>query len=723
MEFRSDRLWESFIKWETEGKRLQNITAIYDRLLATPTQGYTNHFDKSSSVTTEGVEHISNNGRCCWCCKFYYLSFQEQISNNRRSSSVTTEAVVDVASFIILVSRSTSVTTGGVVGVASFIILVSRSTSVTTEGVVGVEHISNNPPQKVLSVDEFLTQRREVLQLLKQYDTEEAAPGEDVDAPPGEEPEEQPSSKTDEETTALRERIISLRRKIHKATTTAVADRWNFEEGIKRPYFHVKPLERCQLKNWKEYLDFEIEHGDHDRILILFERCLIACALYEEFWIKPAICEFMSCELARKRIFLQVSKLRVLVPLNSSTLSPFSDTEHQFVHYLESKTEMDDKIRDVYERACTIHHPKKPSLHLHWAVYEESHKNYDKASDILTNLEKVVPNMLQVAYRLINLERRRGNFEKVCALYEHYITNSKNKVKGDIETSVSILNKAVEKDKILEDISGNTCVENPREPQRDLGCETTQFVRTREQDHILGIYTSSELGAESQEGDGLLKSLEEGQFPLEQLEKEVLQFQTNCPECFAPCQTNMKLTDIPFFKQVVIMATNCDICGYRTNEVKTGGGIEPRGLHIEINVTGIDDFSRDVLKSETCSLLIPELDLEVGPAALGGRFSTVEGILTAMRDQIISGGGMFGDSADTHLKERFQMFFKDMDKVIRGEKHVTLVLDDPAGNSYVQSLTPPTPDDGLKITHYERTFDQNEELGLNDIKVENYEES
>ncbi|CAG2066222.1 unnamed protein product [Timema podura] len=106
----------------------------------------------------------------------------------------------------------------------------------------------------------------------------------------------------------------------------------------------------------------------------------------------------------------------------------------QFVHYLESKTEMDDKIRDVYERACTIHHPKKPSLHLHWAVYEESHKNYDKASDILTNLEKVVPNMLQVAYRLINLERRRGNFEKV---------------KGDIETSVSILNKAVEKDKVI----------------------------------------------------------------------------------------------------------------------------------------------------------------------------------------------------------------------------------------------------------------------------------
>lgn len=55
---------------------------------------------------------------------------------------------------------------------------------------------------------------------------------------------------------------------------------------IKRPYFHVKPLEKSQLKNWKEYLDFEIEAGDHERVVILFERCMIATALYEDFWLK-----------------------------------------------------------------------------------------------------------------------------------------------------------------------------------------------------------------------------------------------------------------------------------------------------------------------------------------------------------------------------------------------------------------------------------------------------
>ena len=55
---------------------------------------------------------------------------------------------------------------------------------------------------------------------------------------------------------------------------------------IKRPYFHVKSLEKAQLNNWKEYLDFEMENGTPERVVVLFERCLIACALYEEFWTK-----------------------------------------------------------------------------------------------------------------------------------------------------------------------------------------------------------------------------------------------------------------------------------------------------------------------------------------------------------------------------------------------------------------------------------------------------
>lgn len=60
------------------------------------------------------------------------------------------------------------------------------------------------------------------------------------------------------------------------------------------------------MKAWHSYLDWEmseaaletqdgvaedqegagVSRGSHKRVLVLFERCLIACALYEEFWTK-----------------------------------------------------------------------------------------------------------------------------------------------------------------------------------------------------------------------------------------------------------------------------------------------------------------------------------------------------------------------------------------------------------------------------------------------------
>ena len=35
----------------------------------------------------------------------------------------------------------------------------------------------------------------------------------------------------------------------------------------------------------------------------------------------------------------------------------------------------------------------------------------------------------------------------------------------------------------------------------------------------------------------------------------------------------MCVTDIPHFKEVIIMTLNCEECGYRSNEIKGGGAI------------------------------------------------------------------------------------------------------------------------------------------------------
>lgn len=128
------------------------------------------------------------------------------------------------------------------------------------------------------------------------------------------------------------------------------------------------------------------------------------------------------------------------------------------MRYLETqKSENVQKIRDVYSRACIVHHPKKPNLHLQWATFEEGQGNFEKAAEILENIDSALPNMLQIAYRRVNLERRRGDLDKACVLYENYISNSKNrtiannvavkyarflcKVKNDIDKAVKVLMK------------------------------------------------------------------------------------------------------------------------------------------------------------------------------------------------------------------------------------------------------------------------------------------
>ncbi|KAH7951733.1 hypothetical protein HPB52_011921 [Rhipicephalus sanguineus] len=79
-----------------------------------------------------------------------------------------------------------------------------------------------------------------------------------------------------------------------------------------------------------------------------------------------------------------------------------------------------------------------------------------------------------------------------------------------------------------------------------------------------------------------------------------------------------------------------------------------------------------------------------------------------------------GDSATGSGRLRMGAVVDKLAQAAAGKLPVTLVLDDPCGNSYVQNLCAPEPDPALKVTRYERTFEQNELLGLNDMRTENY---
>uniref|UniRef100_A0A8C6VN40 Pre-mRNA-processing factor 39 n=1 Tax=Naja naja TaxID=35670 RepID=A0A8C6VN40_NAJNA len=335
VDFRSDKLWEMYVEWQKDQGDLKAVTSIYDRVLSTPTQLYSHHWENFK------------------------------------------------------------------------------------------DHLSSHPPVDILSMEELVWMHSKLTSETAPKATEGEA---EEEAPPGE--ELPPKAENKQETTEpqsqalgaldpekVLEQSISIRQQIFSQNEAEVSKRWNFEDGIKRPYFHVKPLERAQLRNWRDYLDFEMVSGSHERTIVLFERCVIACALYEEFWIK-------------------------------------------YIRYLENHSIAG--ARSVFQRACCYHLPRKPNIHLLWAAFEEKQGEVEEARRILKTFEDYVPGLVMVRLRRVSLERRLGNMDMAEALLVEAIRDNEGmpissfysvklarqvlKVQKNLAKARKILLEALEKD-------------------------------------------------------------------------------------------------------------------------------------------------------------------------------------------------------------------------------------------------------------------------------------
>jgi len=56
------------------------------------------------------------------------------------------------------------------------------------------------------------------------------------------------------------------------------------------------------------------------------------------------------------------------------------------------------------------------------------------------------------------------------------------------------------------------------------------------------------------------------------------------------------------------MATNCYACGYRDNEIKSGGAVSEKGRKITLKVEDEEDMSRDMLKVSFFWLTLTQAD-------------------------------------------------------------------------------------------------------------------
>ncbi|XP_016466924.1 pre-mRNA-processing factor 39-1 [Nicotiana tabacum] len=216
------------------------------------------------------------------------------------------------------------------------------------------------------------------------------------------------------------EKYIAIREEMYKKAKEFDSKIIGFETAIRRPYFHVRPLNVAELENWNNYLDF-IEGGDDfNKVVKLYERCLIACANYPEFWIRYVSCMETSGSL--------------------------------------------DLADNALARATQVFVKRQPEIHLFAARLREQRGDIPgaQAAYQLVHAE-ISPGLVEAIIKHANMERRLGNLEDACSVYEQAIAIEKGKehslslplllaqysrflylVSGKVEKAREILDQAVE---------------------------------------------------------------------------------------------------------------------------------------------------------------------------------------------------------------------------------------------------------------------------------------
>lgn len=100
--------------------------------------------------------------------------------------------------------------------------------------------------------------------------------------------------------------------------------------------------------------------------------------------------------------------------------------------------------------------------------------------------------------------------------------------------------------------------------------------------------------------------------------------------------------------------------------MKTVGEIGEKGKRIILRVNEEADLNRDVFKSESAKVSIPEIEFELMPGTLGSFYSTVEGLLDKILEGFKERNPFVGDSASVESKVNFDIFLAQMEEFKSG---------------------------------------------------------
>jgi zinc finger protein len=156
--------------------------------------------------------------------------------------------------------------------------------------------------------------------------------------------------------------------------------------------------------------------------------------------------------------------------------------------------------------------------------------------------------------------------------------------------------------------------------------------------------------------------------------------ESTCPLCADVLTFKFSTDDIPFFGEIMLVSASCS-CGFKYADTITLNEGEAARYQIEFDSS---DFATRVIRSSSGTVQIPELGVTIEPSSASEGFvSNVEGVLCRVEEVIVMATKW--SSNDPGKRELGNQLLEMIDSVRKGTSTMTLVIDDPFGNSAIIS--------------------------------------
>lgn len=164
--------------------------------------------------------------------------------------------------------------------------------------------------------------------------------------------------------------------------------------------------------------------------------------------------------------------------------------------------------------------------------------------------------------------------------------------------------------------------------------------------------------------------------------KDTATTQTICPSCGKNTLQIVVINHyVAYFGEILQNTVICSNCGYRHNDFYITQQHDP--IRLKLPIRKESDLNVRVVRSTSGTIRIPELGVMVEPGPASEAYITnVEGVLNRVIDAI---NIAISEPQDEEHRRKGEEILELIDKVKSGNFKITLIIEDPYGNSAIIS--------------------------------------